>query len=57
MNQYLGEFKDASKDEVIEIYDDIFERLLNKINQIQGEIDKLKKEEIKRKPSKLSDKK
>ena len=43
MKNYIGEFKGMSKDEIIDTYDDMVERLLGRVNEIQEEVDKLKK--------------
>ena len=44
MNECLGEFKGMSKDEIIDTYDDMVERLLGRVNEMQGEVDRLKRE-------------
>ncbi len=44
MKECLGEFKDMSKDEVIDAYDDMVEKLFARINEMQDEIDRLKRE-------------
>ena len=44
MKECLGEFKGMSKDEIIDTYDDMVERLLGRVNEMHGEIDRLKKE-------------
>ena len=44
MMECLGEFKGMSKDEIIDTYDDMVERLPGRVNEMHDEIDKLKKE-------------
>ena len=44
MKECLGEFKGMNKDEIIDTYDDIVERLLSRVNKMHDEIDGLKKE-------------
>ena len=43
MKECLGEFKGMSKDEIIETYDDMVEKLFARINEMQDELDKLKR--------------
>jgi predicted RNase H-like nuclease (RuvC/YqgF family) len=44
MQECLGEFKGMSKDEIIDTYDEMVEKLLNRVSEMQDEIYKLKKE-------------
>jgi methylenetetrahydrofolate dehydrogenase (NADP+)/methenyltetrahydrofolate cyclohydrolase len=44
MKECLGEFKGMSKDEIIDTYDEMVEKLLNRVSEMQDEIYKLKKE-------------
>ncbi len=44
MKECLGEFKGMSKDEIIDTYDDMVEKLFARINEMQDELDKTKKE-------------
>jgi len=45
MKECLGEFKGMSKDEIIDTYDDMVEKLFARINEMQDELDKMKKVE------------
>ena len=44
MKECLGEFRGMSKDEIIDIYNNMVEKLLRRVNEMQDEIYKLKKE-------------
>jgi len=44
MKECLGEFKGMSKDEIIDTYDEMVEKLLSRVSEMQDEIYKLKKE-------------
>ncbi len=44
MKECLGEFKGMSKDEIIETYDEMVDKLLRRVNEMQDEIYKLKRE-------------
>lgn len=58
MKECLGEFKGMSKDEIIDTYDDMVEKLFARINEMQDELDKMKKVEGgNEKPSKIDAKK
>jgi methylenetetrahydrofolate dehydrogenase (NADP+)/methenyltetrahydrofolate cyclohydrolase len=44
MKEFLGEFKDMSKDEIIDTYNKMADKLLSRVSEMQDEIYKLKKE-------------
>lgn len=44
MKECLGEFKGMSKDEIIDTYDDMVDRLFARVNEMQDQIDKMQKE-------------
>ena len=44
MKECLGEFKGMSKDEIIDTYDDMVDKLFARVNEMQDQIDKRQKE-------------